>query len=85
MSSASCRGDAIVAAQQQVLRVLRVRRATASSIATMPLPKLHFGCAEAALLGRDGDVAGEGELHRAAQAVAVHGGERRLRANPRSA
>ena len=44
----------------------------------------HLRSAEHAVVRGDREVAGEGELHRAAEAVAVHGGDGDLRAIPES-
>ena len=72
---------AVIAGEQQVLRRLRSgepRQEQRDDAAA----EFHFRLAEAAIVRGDREVAGEGELHRAAEAVAVDGGDGRLRAIP---
>ena len=52
------------------------------SSATMPLPNRTSGAPKRQSSRRDREVAGDGELQRAAEAIAVHGGDRRLRRVP---
>ena len=81
MSSASAARDAIIATEQQILCALRTgkpRQQHRDDAAAEP----DLGRAEEAVFGGERDIAGERELHRAAEAVAMHCSERDLGAIP---